>query len=234
MQIVIGNHTYIVRLVKAPLRNDAGDVVAGLASWYRGEVLISDHVPPEKRRHVLLHELRHQWDNHFGGGDATDPESQANQTASFVELVADQIQPAEFAALRTEPQPAWLAPVEDWPPAEPGPGATAATLARPIRSQSLDGGRNTNPQSCCGMFPLRAVVNEPPIVDNQIGAMCRRAGYCPSCDHVMRWWERVGTAGLPTGVVLDAPEFLRGAEKDVWMAEHPDEVAAARAGEYDW
>ena len=201
MQFKVTSWTVPVKITEGRLFDSQGGEQAGLFVNEESTIYISGAIPPRRRLHVLLHELRHAWEEFLGlpvGGEA-----EKDNVASFTADVMRQLkaQGGEAALMRLRPDGV----VDD--------SAGPATLP-PARFGAECCG-------CGGVFPASHIVTEPSAFNVHLDEQTvERKLYCDHCGHVQKWVELATPMGRPTGVVVQAPERMKGEAVGDFLRRH--------------
>lgn len=214
MRFHIGPWVYFVVISEGPLKDENGIDCAGLCSWLDSTIYISGRIPLERRADVLLHELRHAWNHHFGKPESI--EEDANATASFTMMCIKEFvsQGGEKALMAmTAATPAAIVP------SVITPSGSSDTWAQ----SSPDGG--TECGWCGRRFSAGEIVTEEPVFHAQSGKLVvPRSVYCDGCSHVLRWHEASMFDSTPSGQIVGKLSRLRGADATVWLRQFGEQA----------
>jgi hypothetical protein len=170
----------------------------------RGIVWISDQVPSNQRRLILLHELRHLWvDAH---GRAADDETDADQAAAMMDTIMQgYLEQGGDAVLEALTPP-------------PETSINRAPVGPLVRFDPTCG-------YCQARLLIGSIASDPPAWNADLGSWTvDRGGLCEICDRVTVWREMATADGMPLGtfVAHPPPRVLTGPEAGEWIAAHAD------------
>jgi hypothetical protein len=195
---VAGAWKYEVGIAPAPIV-EGGKLLMGKFYEAEGVIRVSPHVVPQKRPHVVFHELRHAFLVHANGGQLpATVEADCDLTATFTMNVFKWLWLSGGV-------PALLAL---------GPGETLRPY--PVR-------RTLGQYRHCGICRTSmaggSIEHEH---DADAPGFLILRGYCPYCEHVQVWRETAGPAGLPNNDPVGEPAFVRGREMREYLARHKE------------
>lgn len=187
MRFRVGPWMYRVQL-REGLQDQHGTAAAGLCDCGNRIIYLSADMPAKRRLSVLLHELRHAWQEAMG--TPADEESDANQAASFAADAMRQLlrQGGEIALERLTADG-----MVDWSAGD-GPAEQ----------------RSAQCPTCGGL--LNMPIRQGPVEFDPRFAVtaAARAADCEFCGHAVRWLEAMTSAGIPTGRILEGPKVGEG------------------------
>lgn len=228
MRFHIGPEVYRVRITEEPIYHD-GEEALGQCLYASREILISPAVAPEHRFTTLLHELRHAWQFHVP--KPRTPEEEADLSAMVMKAFWRDFtaQGGERALKRMLCVPDVVADAEDVPAFEPPP----LEGERFVPIDQVEDWQCPAPSAAgraqCGRCEL--VVADGSIVTGKArwhfiakGWVVDRTLFCPHCNHLQRWVEGANLDGVPNGAPVDEPEYVRGADVERFLSDHPRAV----------
>ncbi|MBB6429205.1 hypothetical protein [Algisphaera agarilytica] len=205
----IGHDTIKTTLAKEPLEHH-GHHCWGLNHSDRNLIEICPKCPPGRRLDVLLHELRHAWNDRFPRphDDEGDADHYAAMTACILKQIMDQGGPGMLLAMEMDV-------LTDFDPAK-----FTGTLVE----------RGLDRRHACNVCqqpvgPGSVLLTSPRPHPTLGSSMVGLAFYCDNCNHVQHWGELANTAGNPTGVCCLEPEYLTPEETRAFCERNPDKTA---------
>lgn len=196
---------YRAEVAGAPLKNEAGEPLDGLTDYGAKKIEVSPDTLLGDRPRTVYHEYAHPWIA-WAGLPKTEEQ--------FCDLFARMAE-SLMSDVTRQGGPDALLLMDLLPEARFDAASLVLTLAELGEEKLVQCGKceqRIGGGSVCVSVPRHSAEVAALVVE--------LAFYCESCDHVQRWTEFASKTGRPTGAMASKPEFLVGAERDAFLAEH--------------